>query len=137
MIIGREKKKQEPRCIEIGPTKEKVVEKKSNEPTRFLGVWLSRKSSQHHALNIARKEVNTIIKALARKSSTLAQLIYINNRVLLPRLEYRLQHSVLLREQCDRLQSPLVQLIKNKSDLAITSANTILAHKNIAELKTI
>src|SRR5260363_415097 len=64
-------------------------------------------------------------------------MVYINNRVLLPRIEYRAQHLFLAKSVCDRLQSPMMQIIKNKASMPITIANQVLAHKHIAGVRTI
>ena len=50
----------------------------------------------------------------------------------MPRLEYRMQLCLLSRNTCNKLQGPILKLIKNKADLPYTAPNAALAHKNIA-----
>ena len=77
------------------------------------------------------KEVYLIIQRLRKKKASLAQMIYINNRVLIPRLEYRMQLCLLPRSTCVGIQGPMLKLIKNKADLPFTTPNATFAHKNI------
>src|SRR5260363_252646 len=64
-------------------------------------------------------------------------MAYINNVVLLPRLEYRLQHCILSRKNCEKIQSPLLMLIKNKAGMTYTAPNATLMHANIVGVKSL
>src|SRR5260363_107771 len=86
---------------------------------------------------MVQKEVQTVARMIGRKHVSLAQMIYINNRILLPRIEYRMQHCLLSRNTCDRLQSSIWKTIKNKANMAITVANSVLTHKHIAGQRSI
>src|SRR5260364_231701 len=55
----------------------------------------------------------------------------INNKVLLPRAEYRLQTTFLSRKKCEKLQRPFLRILKQKSGLALNTPNSILSHRNI------
>src|SRR5260364_67471 len=63
-------------------------------------------------------------------------MAYINNVVLLPRLEYRLQHCILSQGNCEKLQSPILMLIKNKAGMMHTTPNATMTHSNIVRVKS-
>ncbi|CAG8817161.1 22839_t:CDS:1, partial [Racocetra persica] len=56
------------------------------------------KAKQKHIEEIIKKEVQTVVKGLKKKKISLAYMQYINNRVLIPRVEYRAQQHILPRE---------------------------------------
>ena len=76
-------------------------------------------------------------KAIRFKRATVSQLIYLNNSVLLPSIEYRLQTSFLTKSKCDRIQKPIWILIKNKLELARSVANSICSHIGQLNLRSI
>src|SRR5437868_13265534 len=76
-------------------------------------------------------------KAIRFKKATASQLIYLNNSVLLPSIEYRLQTSFLTKSKCDRIQKPIWILIKNKLELARSVANSICSHTDLLSLRSI
>src|SRR5271154_7100524 len=78
------------RYIIMGSDNAHVQAISRSETIRYLGVWFSPTLSQKHHVNIAKKEINTITSVIKNKSITIDQVKYINNRVLIPRLEYRL-----------------------------------------------
>ena len=135
MVVN--KSKGEDDFLELKNEAEKVPIKKEKETTRFLGVWLTAKAERKAAINLIKKEISTVVNMLKKKKVSLAHLVYINNKVLLPRIEYRLQHCILLKEICNQLQSSIFSLTKNKVSMAKTVANAVLSHKNIVDLKTI
>ena len=67
----------------------------------------------------------------------MSQLVYLNNSVLLPNIEYRLQTTFLSKSVCDKLQRPIWVLTKNKLDLASTTANAICSHNGFLGLCSI
>src|SRR5260363_311972 len=75
--------------------------------------------------------------AIRKKRMTLGQLVYINNRVLIPRLECRLQCCILPENKCMNLHRPMLMMIKNKANLAKTLATSTITHKNIIRVRTL
>ena len=123
--------------IIFGPKNKIVHGKKAKDLTRFLGMWLSEKAEIIQAVRIAKEKVLTVMKGIKRKKASLAHMAYINNVVLLPQLEYRLQHCLLSHENCEKLQSSLLILIKNKVGMMKTTLNSTLTHQNIVGVKLI
>ena len=123
--------------INFGPNKEVVIEKKEKDLTRFLGIWLAAKNGYKQIENIIKNEVYTVTKQLRRKKASLAHMVYINNMVLLPRIEFRAQLKILSKQCCDQLQSPILKLIKNKARMPSTTPNALVMHKKIVGLQSI
>ena len=76
-------------------------------------------------------------KAIKWKRASASQLIYLNNSVLLPSIEYRLQTTFLTKSTCDKIQRPIWILIKNKLELASTTASSICSHISFLSLRSI
>ncbi|CAG8478731.1 12414_t:CDS:2 [Cetraspora pellucida] len=64
-------------------------------------------------------------KAIKWKKASASQLIYLNNNVLLPSIEYRLQTTFLSKVICNNLQRPIWILIKNKLELASSTQEVL------------
>ena len=65
----------------------------------------------------------------------MSQMVYINNKVLLPRLEYKLMNTMLSKKACEEIQQPFLRLIKRKAGLASTSPNNIIVHQDFIGAK--
>ena len=89
--------------IFIGPNRESLIKMGENEFTRYLGVWLGEKDHKKFTINLFQREILHITQALKNKISTDEQALYILNRVLIPRLEYRFQHCFLTENKCKKL----------------------------------
>ncbi len=76
-------------------------------------------------------------KAILWKKASVSQLVYLNNSVLLPSIEYRLQTSFLSKNTCKRIQRPIWTLIKNKLGLAKSAPNSMCIHRRILDIRTI
>src|SRR5260364_287759 len=106
--------------IQMGGVTVKTKEKEKT--TRYLGIWLSEKKGKECYTEIVRKEVQQVMCAIQKKRMTLGQLVYINNRILISRLEYQLQCRILPENTCMNLHRPMLMMIKNKANLAKTLA---------------
>src|SRR5205085_8611101 len=104
---------------------------------RYLGVWISGKEKQFHSLNIIRNEVSRMCKAIKWKRVSASQLIYLNNSVLLPSIEYRLQTTFISKSKYENLQRPIWTLIKNKLELAKSTANSICSYIGFLGMRSI
>ena len=84
--------------VEVGENKSIVQAKNADQAVRFLGVWLIGKRGKEHVNKIIRGEIEALVQVVKKKRITLSQLIYINNKILLPRAEYRSQTTFLSRK---------------------------------------
>ena len=67
-----------------------VLPSPNHKPVRYLGVWFTLTLSKPQQELITKKEIKTITSVIRTKKLMVDQIIYINNKVLIPRLEYRL-----------------------------------------------
>ena len=95
---------------------------------RFLGVWISKTHQRRNNIKRGKKEVLNIIRLLKYKKISTSQAVYINNKVLLLRLEYKLMNTMLDKRICEEIQQPYIRLIKRKAGLVSTSPNSIIIH---------
>src|SRR5260363_80681 len=85
----------------------------------------------------AKAKVSKITGLLKHKKMSLNQIVYINNAVLIPMLEYRLLLSCLNKNQCDKIHQPMVQLTKWKMSMPSTTANAITKHPEVLNFKSL
>ena len=123
--------------IEVGKNKDTVYAKRGSEAIRHLGVWLSEKGNSECNTKIIAREVTRMCKVIRFKRASVSQLVYMNNSVLLPSIEFRLQTSFLSKNKCDQIQRPIWMLIKNKMELAKSVANSICSHNGLFGLRSI
>ena len=100
--------------------------KKSEEDTRFLDVWISLRKQERTSILQYKKEVGKLTCILRYKKLSASQIIYINNIILLLKLEYLLANICLKKKSYDTIYQPMLRLIKYKLKLLSTCANTTL-----------
>ena len=84
--------------IEIRTPLSWIKVKKPEESTRFLDVWISLKKQERTSILWCKKEVGKVTCILRYKKLSASQIIYINNMVLLPKLEYLLANICLKKK---------------------------------------
>jgi ribonuclease HI len=122
---------EEEKAINYGNNEYNIVAKKELEPVRYLGVWLSGRKNDKFIKSQCRDEITVTTNRLKRKKITSQQIIYVFNAVIIPRIEYRTNLTVLDEKSCDKLQAPIRRLLRHKSNLANTLPNAILWTKEI------
>src|SRR4051812_41254642 len=65
------------------------------------------------------------------------QMVYINNRVLIPRLEYRLTTTLLSEDQARVVYTPITKAAKRAMGLASSTQTNIIAHSGIGGFTTL
>src|SRR6266496_4716540 len=75
--------------IIMGSDNATVLPSPNHKPVRYLGVWFTPSLSKPQQESIAKKEIKAITSVIRTKKLTVDQMVYINNKVLIPRLEYR------------------------------------------------
>src|SRR5260364_351176 len=131
------KEKEGSDVIEMDLDKVQVKRQSYKETVRYLGIWLSEKGGNECNINIAKREILEIARTIRNKKMSLNQIKYIINRVLIPRVEFRLQTSFLSYQTCLKLQSPILMIIKYKLGFSATAANCIIEHKGLFDFRSI
>jgi len=93
---------------------------------RFLGVWFNLNLSQKFVVDQLRTECQFFATTIKHKLLTDKQLLYLYNRVLIPKLEFRAQTTSVPLRQCDQIEAPIKRLFKNKSGLMSTTPDVAL-----------
>jgi ribonuclease HI/endonuclease/exonuclease/phosphatase family metal-dependent hydrolase len=134
VINGKEK---ESKSVQAGLNKELVTVLDNKETTRFLGIWIGSKEHKKATINKIKQDINKIITALKGKKATDKQALYILNRVLLPRIEYKMRHCHLSADECNLLTAQYRRILKNKAEICNTLPNSAIHHKGLLNLKSI
>jgi hypothetical protein len=74
--------------VTIGKNNAVVHANDTRSPSRYLGIYLTARSGNNHTYKIMEQEMQQIYNEIKFKKLTAAQTIYVNNIVLIPRLEY-------------------------------------------------
>jgi hypothetical protein len=123
--------------VQAGLNKEVVHRLGKKDFTRFLGVWIGSTNSKNDIVSRIIRETQNITSVLKCKKATEKQTLYILNRVLIPRIEYRIQHCHIPAKTCNKLTTDLCKIIKNKLGICSTLPNSAIHHKGIIKLKSI
>jgi len=96
-----------------------------------LGVWINPKCQEKASIGRCKKVVGCITSILKMKRLSVNQIVYINNIVLLPKLEYILANIIIDKKRCDSIHQPFIRLLKQKAELLIICVNVIILYKEI------
>ena len=75
--------------------------------------------------------VGSITSTLKIKKLSVNQIAYINNIVLLPRLEYILSNTLIDKNRYDAIHQLFIRVLKQKAKLPIIYENAIILYKEI------
>ncbi|CAG8618585.1 3866_t:CDS:2, partial [Dentiscutata heterogama] len=114
----------------INPTHKK-------EPIRILGIWLSEHSILTPNRNKITEDSETIAQELKSKFTTGHMAAYIYNKVLLPRIEFKLQTTFLTPNMLKNTQRKIDTTIKYKFNIEKTLPQTWFYNPHIFNIKPI
>ena len=103
ILITINNKSADPGIVHAGTTREPVIEIDRSKHTRFLGIWLGNHRPVKDVRERIKNKINTITTVLRKKKVTEKHALYILNRVLIPRIEFRMQHCHLNWNVCNQL----------------------------------
>jgi hypothetical protein len=126
-----------PNTVHAGMNCETVTELDRKLHARFLGIWLGNKKNKKDIIPRIKQEIRAITTVLQKKKITDKQTTYILNRVLIPRIKYRMQHCNLQRITCNTLTTIYRKILKNKALICGTMPNSVIHNKEIYGLKSI
>ena len=102
-----------------------------------MGIWLGSKDPKKDTILRIQQEIDKITSILKNKKATDKQALYIFNRVLIPRIEFRTQICHIAQQECDKLTRQFRKVFKNKAGICSTIPNSAIHHKGIYNLKSI
>jgi len=97
-----------------------------NTSERILGVYIDAFDSPNPTINKLKQIVRSIYHTIKKKKLTHDHLIYIINKVAIPRLEYIMQTTILSDSQCESVLMPLKRLFKHRLYLPLSTPNNII-----------
>ncbi|CAB4426586.1 unnamed protein product [Rhizophagus irregularis] len=115
--------------IEFGSTI-KVPLLANYKAARILGVYFN--PDDHHKTSMKKifNTINYITMLIRKKKLTHDHVIYVINKVIIPRIEYLSQHFILSIHQCNKINISLRSVVKQALNLPKSTFNSVL-HSNI------
>ena len=137
IVINGKNRQMNEQHVKAGLRKEIVNRLDNKEFARFLGVWIGSTNPKKDIIPRIKNEINKITNVLKQKKATEKQATYIINRILMLRIEYRLQHCFISEKVCNKLSVELRRTVRNKLGISNTTPNSTVHHKGIVNLKSI
>ncbi|PKK59981.1 hypothetical protein RhiirC2_794015 [Rhizophagus irregularis] len=116
--------------LEFGSTIIKVPILAKYKAARILGVHLNPDDCHNTSTKKIFNMINYVIMLIRKKKLTHDHVIYVINRVIIPRIEYLSQHFMLSINQCNKINISLRSTIKQSIGLPKNIFNSVL-HSNI------
>ena len=91
-----------------------ITTQKPRESVRYLGVWISLADNRTFITNQIHEEIKSAITIMRKKRLTDAQLAYIFNMVILPRIEYKSQLTLPSEKHCVRIMASYIAFLRSK-----------------------
>ncbi|CAJ0827291.1 5476_t:CDS:2, partial [Entrophospora sp. SA101] len=102
-----------------------------SESVRFLGVWINLNNRKNFVKNQIINEINKSCNMMSRKPLTDKQLIYIFNKIIIPRIEYRAQLTIFTKDEASNFMAIFRKFFKNKLHINSKAPNVIMQCNNI------
>ncbi|GES99352.1 hypothetical protein GLOIN_2v1777499 [Rhizophagus clarus] len=112
--------------IQFGRDHINIKAKHPCEPTRILGVHFNIENDNRYLISKIKTEVDHLTNLMYKKKITDKHILYIFNRIIIPRIEYWSQVTVLSKKDTENLIIPFRRMFKNKLKFAQTAPNAIL-----------
>jgi len=99
-------------------------------PVRYLGIWVSQSGSKKFQRETILNKIINACKILNWKRVTDKQIRYIVNQVIFPQIEYLLTDMLVSNDFCNKVNSKLMSMAKQKMSFAKTTLNSIFYMKD-------
>ncbi|GES76494.1 RNA-directed DNA polymerase from mobile element jockey-like [Rhizophagus clarus] len=117
--------------ITIGSDSNIIKANTLTQCSRYLEIYICSKANNCHVERLIQEKVKSICSILRNKKIMAAQLIYINNKILLAKIEYWTKTVFINEHRCNSLHNSFIRLIKNKMRIVTSANNNIVHHKGI------
>ena len=114
-----------------------ITPNNKNDPIRILSIFLSESSIIKPGRDQIKKDIITISTSLKQKYTTGPMSTYIYNKVLLSRIEYKLQTTFLTPHQTTKFQQLIDTTIKHKFSIERSLPKKCLYNSTFFNINTI
>ncbi|CAB4420682.1 unnamed protein product [Rhizophagus irregularis] len=112
--------------IKFGREEINIKAKHPHEPMRILGVYFNIEHDGNYLMFKIKNEIDHLVNLMYKKKITDKHILYIFNRIIVPRVEYWSQVMALSKTQTEALIIPFRRMFKNKLKFARSAPNAIL-----------
>ncbi|GBC08208.1 hypothetical protein RclHR1_07970010 [Rhizophagus clarus] len=99
---------------------------KKTQSERLLGVQINGYNNQAPVIKKLKATVRAMLATIMRKDITHDHVAYLINKILLPRLEYQMQFTILPYSKTQEIMAPLKKLFKHKFNLSTSTPNYVI-----------
>ncbi|GES90940.1 ribonuclease H-like domain-containing protein [Rhizophagus clarus] len=99
---------------------------KKTQSERLLGIQINGFNNQAPVIKKLKATVGAMLSTIMRKDITHDHVAYLINKILLPRLEYQMQFTILSYSKTQEIMAPLKKLFKHKFNLSISTPNYVI-----------
>src|SRR5260363_364187 len=131
MVVVNSRMLPRQQVVKLGRERAEVKALEAEKAAHFLGVWITAKDIYKQCVNRLKKETFIFTSLVKNKQISIGQMKYLNNKVMLPQLEYRALICLLDKRACDKIHQPVLRFAKWKAGIASTMANSITNHKEL------
>ncbi|GET61135.1 hypothetical protein GLOIN_2v708233 [Rhizophagus irregularis DAOM 181602=DAOM 197198] len=112
--------------IKFGREEINIKAKHPHEPMRILGVYFNIELDGNYLMFKIKNEIDHLVNLMYKKKITDKYILYIFNRIIIPRVEYWSQVMALSKIQTEALIIPFRRMFKNTLKFARSAPNAIL-----------
>ncbi|GES74374.1 ribonuclease H-like domain-containing protein [Rhizophagus clarus] len=99
---------------------------KKTQSERLLGVQINGYNNQAPVIKKLKATVRAMLTTIMRKDITHDHVAYLINKILLPRLEYQMQFTILPYSKTQEIMAPLKKLFKHRFNLSTSTPNYVI-----------
>jgi hypothetical protein len=97
-----------------------------NNCERILRLYINIRNKPQHTIKKGKAIVQSHYYMLKKKKLTHDHIRYIINKIIIPKLEYIFQHTILSYTQCQQIMAPLKKLFKHHIHLLLNASDNII-----------
>jgi hypothetical protein len=112
--------------VEINNVKYDIKVAKKGHLERFLGVYINFGNNRKALVKSLKAIIRNVYRILHRKQMFIDHLTYIFNKVIILKLEYLMQTSILAKSDCDAIIASYRMMTRTKLSLTGSTSNNIL-----------
>lgn len=106
----------------------------TNKAERILGVMINANNRHSATVKKIRQTIYSFTITVRKKKATHDQIRYLINKIIIPRIEYLTQFTVLSQPLADSLMRPLKKLFKHSLNLSLSTPDSIIYNSFFSDI---